>query len=590
MQTKISFWLLLAYLVSGFGFKASLADEKISYTNDVLPIFQSRCYGCHQNANKLGDFDLTNFESLLRGGESGDAAIVPGEPENSYLLQLIQPDEDGNTEMPIDADPLSADQVQTIRRWIKEGAVNDFKNQGPQYSTDSPPTYTRLPTITTVDFSADGNWFAVSGFNEVLVFDAKEFKLRKRLIGLSQRIERIRFSPDSSRIAVAGGTPGSAGEIQVWNIAEGSLSLSRIVGGDCAFGVNWSPDGKLLSFGLTDTTVRVIDSVTGKQELFQSAHDDWVRDSVFSVDGKRLVSVGRDTTCKLIDVETERFIDNLTSITPAILKGGISSIARHPNRDEVVIGCADGIVKVYRMDRQTKRVIGDDANLIRRLPKLDGRVESVDISHNGTRILAGSSLDGKGEVRLFGYEFDSSLTEELKAILRKLPSQWNKNERKKIEDYWSDNIKEYAQIKFDTGIYATSFNADGSAFAVAGADGLVRVFETANNKLLTEFAPIQNLEKPSTSLAAENWRFESKKKKPSRENDYADVQIESLSVLPERIEINSKTGYAQIVVMAELKNGSMIDVTEFAKFSTESPQLLVDQTGLLQLENANRSK
>ena len=65
-----------------------------------------------------------------------------------------------------------------------------------------------------------------------------------------------------------------------------------------------------------DKTVRGFNSTTGEQVFFNGAHDDWVQDTVFSTDGALLVSVGRDMSTKLYDVKTQRFIDNVTSITP----------------------------------------------------------------------------------------------------------------------------------------------------------------------------------------------------------------------------------------------------------------------------------
>ena len=174
-----------------------------------------------------------------------------------------------------------------------------------------------------------------------------------------------------------------SGEVQVWNVATGELELSKSVGHDTIYGISWSPDGTKIAFGSTDTNLRVIDAKTGKQVLFQGAHNDWIRETAWSVDGTKLVSVGRDMTCKLIDFETERFIDNITSITPGVLKGGISSVARHPLRDEILIGGSDGVPKIYRMVRETRRRIGDDANMIRRMPPMKGRIQAVDISSNG---------------------------------------------------------------------------------------------------------------------------------------------------------------------------------------------------------------
>ena len=39
-------------------------------------------------------------------------------------------------------------------------------------------------------------------------------------------------------------------------------------------------------------------------------------------------------------------MDNITSITPGVLKGGLNAVARHPTRDEIVVGGADGVAKV----------------------------------------------------------------------------------------------------------------------------------------------------------------------------------------------------------------------------------------------------
>ena len=100
---------------------------------------------------------------------------------------------------------------------------------------------------------------------------------------------------------------------------------------------------------------------------------------------------------KLTEVATQRFVDNITSITPGALKGGLAAVARHPQRDELVIGGSDGEPKLYRMIRQTVRVIGNDLNLIREFPALPGRVYSVAISSDGKRIAAGSSLDGRAK-------------------------------------------------------------------------------------------------------------------------------------------------------------------------------------------------
>ena len=67
------------------------SQGKVSYHKQIRPLFQANCQGCHQPAKPLGDYVMTSFDKLVAGGEIGDAAIVPGKPDESYLLDQITP-------------------------------------------------------------------------------------------------------------------------------------------------------------------------------------------------------------------------------------------------------------------------------------------------------------------------------------------------------------------------------------------------------------------------------------------------------------------------------------------------------------------
>src|SRR5215217_7581399 len=81
--------------------------KAVSYHAAVLPILQANCQGCHQPAKASGKLDLTVFKSMLAGGESGSAAVVPGKPDDSYLLEQITPDDKGAAAMPLEKPALS---------------------------------------------------------------------------------------------------------------------------------------------------------------------------------------------------------------------------------------------------------------------------------------------------------------------------------------------------------------------------------------------------------------------------------------------------------------------------------------------------
>src|SRR5262245_48926681 len=287
---------------------ASPAPAKVSFYKDIRPIFQQHCQGCHQPAKAQGGYVLTEYAELLKPGNTGKEPVVKGKPEASHLVQQITP-QAGKVAMPKDKDPLINVQVDKIKQWIAEGAVNDPPASAHQelYSEENPPVYDLPPVITSLDFSTDGKLLAVAGYHEVLLHKADGSGLVARLVGASERIQSVSFSPDGKTLAVSGGNPGRFGEIQFWDVAKKKLKLSVPITFDTVNGVSWSPDGKKVAFGCNDNTLRAIDTTTGQQVLYQGAHNDWVLNTTFSLDGTFLVSVSRDRAMKLTEVATQRF-------------------------------------------------------------------------------------------------------------------------------------------------------------------------------------------------------------------------------------------------------------------------------------------
>src|SRR5687768_4329644 len=168
-------------------------NAPVSYWKQIRPIFQAQCQGCHQPAKSKGGYVMTEFTRLIAGGESGEKAIIAGKPEASLLIDSITL-KDGEAEMPKDKTPLDADHVALIRRWVAEGAVDDTpKNAVQRYDQEHPPVYQRPPVVTSLDYSSDGKLLAVAGFHEVLLNHADGSGIVARLIGLSERIEAVKF-------------------------------------------------------------------------------------------------------------------------------------------------------------------------------------------------------------------------------------------------------------------------------------------------------------------------------------------------------------------------------------------------------------
>ncbi|MEM1062463.1 MAG: DUF1549 domain-containing protein, partial [Planctomycetota bacterium] len=100
----------------------AFADGTIDYERDIAPIFEDNCIFCHDDFEAESGFRVDLRSSLLKGGDYGLPAVVPGHPEQSYLLEVITHSDPG-MEMPPDSEKIPADQIELIRRWIAEGAV-----------------------------------------------------------------------------------------------------------------------------------------------------------------------------------------------------------------------------------------------------------------------------------------------------------------------------------------------------------------------------------------------------------------------------------------------------------------------------------
>jgi DNA-binding beta-propeller fold protein YncE len=461
--------IVLAILFIAFAYGASAQDagkkkdeklpDKISYYKDVRPIFQQHCQGCHQPAKAQGGYVMTSFGELMKKTEAGEIGILPGQPAKSAVFTQIIPHAGKPPAMPRGKDPLGDREVSLIKKWIEQGAGDDTPASAKALAIDMdhPPVYNAIPVVNGLAFSPDGTLLAVTGYHEVLLHKADGTGLVARLVGLSERVQSVAFSPDGKWLAASGGDPGRFGEVQLWDVAKKKLKLSVPVTFDTIYGVSWSPDNKLVAFGCGDNSLRAIDAETGKQILYQGAHSDWVLDTVFSKTGQHLVSVGRDRAMKLTEVSTQRMEDNITSITPGALKGGLQAVDRHPTKDELLIGGADGTPKLYQMFRTKARMIGDDFNLIRPFAALPGRLFAVKFSPDGNRVVAGSSNDGSGEIRVFQ-------TADAK------------------------QVSVFQGIK--GAVYALAYHPKGNVVASAGFEGTVHLNAPDDGKLIRDFVPV----------------------------------------------------------------------------------------------------
>jgi cytochrome c553 len=151
----VSTSLLTLLLASGGTLLAAVAPPAaLSFEKDIRPIFKTHCFQCHgEEGVKKGDLDVRLTRFLLQGGESG-AAIQPGKPEESPLLQLVR-----KGEMPKGKTHLSEANIATIQQWIAEGARTlrpEPEKLGPEHAfTDEERAWWGIPAHSATKHSKD---------------------------------------------------------------------------------------------------------------------------------------------------------------------------------------------------------------------------------------------------------------------------------------------------------------------------------------------------------------------------------------------------------------------------------------------------
>jgi hypothetical protein len=118
--------LLAAVMISGCYYdneeylypqSAICETENMSYTNDIKPLLDASCVGCHSGASPSGNISLDTYDAVATA-----AAIDPGSYGSLYGAVSHA---SGNSPMPKSADKLPDCTIDQIKAWIDQGALDN---------------------------------------------------------------------------------------------------------------------------------------------------------------------------------------------------------------------------------------------------------------------------------------------------------------------------------------------------------------------------------------------------------------------------------------------------------------------------------
>jgi WD40 repeat protein len=358
------------------------AQNPISYTGDIEPIFREKCSVCHNHTVRQGGLNLESYSSLMNGGQSG-VVIVPGQSAESRLVKMIE----GiiKPRMPV-GDQLSAGEIKIIKDWIDAGAPGPMKSMiksAPQPEKIEADPLPNIPAIkpktpvkaavSALAFQPGSSIIAIGRYQEVELVDSKTGASAGKLSGHANQVRAVAFSYDGKLLAAAGGNPAQFGEIKIWSVSD-RRELRSIRGHrDNVYAVAFSPDGSKLASCSYDKMIKLWDVETGHEIKNLKDHTDAVFSIAFSPDGKRLASASADRTVKIWDVTTGQRLYTMSDALDAI-----NTLAFHPSGSLLAGAGSDRIIRIWEVGetegKQIKSLIAheDAINVIAFSP--DGRL------------------------------------------------------------------------------------------------------------------------------------------------------------------------------------------------------------------------
>ena len=127
--------------ISTTALSAQLAANKptVDFNSKIKPIFSRHCYDCHNDKKDKGGFAFDKLERMATNIGRG-RIIVPGNIEESDLIDIVQGTNGKKKMPPEDKGELSAREITLLRDWIKEGAIVPGLPRDPAQTASVSPT------------------------------------------------------------------------------------------------------------------------------------------------------------------------------------------------------------------------------------------------------------------------------------------------------------------------------------------------------------------------------------------------------------------------------------------------------------------
>ncbi|MCX6955320.1 MAG: hypothetical protein NTV51_24465 [Verrucomicrobia bacterium] len=392
------------YLLTGFASMAvagaayAADGKKVTYEDDVLPIFRDNCLKCHNPDKVKGDLDLSSFSAAIKGGGSG-ATLNSGDPDGSLLLKAVMHAEE--PEMPPKT-KLADKDIGIIRQWIEGGLLQGTNSKALAANKptvdlalksvavgkpEGPPPMpgalaleplvraTRGSALAAVAHSPWAPVVALAGAHQIALYNTSDLEFLGVLPFPEGEPCDVKFSRNGKLLLASGGRGGQSGLVAVWDIAKGERVITVGDQFDSVLAADLSSDQQWIALGGPDRVLKIYNTKDGSLEHRIKKHTEWVTAVEFSPDSKYLATGDRNGGLVLWEASSGQEMFSLPGH-----KGGITAITWRGDSEMFASASEDGTVKLWK---------AGDGSALRSLNANPGGVLSARFTHDGRIVTCG---------------------------------------------------------------------------------------------------------------------------------------------------------------------------------------------------------
>ena len=376
---------------------SAIAAPKITYEDNVKPIFREHCCVCHNQGKATNDLALDSYDRVRKGGASGEA-ISPGDVDGSYLFKLISHKDEPH--MPPGGNKIPAEKIEIIRLWIAGGALKDSGSKAavkkasvslamanaakrptgppvmPEHVSRRPAVVTSRPAaITAMAASPWAPLVAIGGQRQIVLYNTDTSELAGILPFAEGIPYSLRFSRSGKLLLAGGGHSAVKGLAVVYDVRSGKRLAQVGDELDAVLAADINAGQTLIALGGPQKLVRVFNVADAAQAVEIRKHTDWITALEFSPDGVLLATADRAGAVMVWEAGTDREFQSLEGH-----KAAVTAMSWRDDSNVLATGGEDGEIILWGIEKGKR---------IKKISAHPGGVASLQFLHDGRLVSGG---------------------------------------------------------------------------------------------------------------------------------------------------------------------------------------------------------